>query len=51
MTINLATGYSTPPLGVSLYISSTVVNRDILFVTKGVLPFLAIQFRILVILI
>ncbi|MBN2428474.1 MAG: TRAP transporter large permease [Deltaproteobacteria bacterium] len=50
MTINLGIGYCTPPLGVSLYISSTVVDRDILFVTKAVLPFLAIQFVILLIL-
>lgn len=50
MTINLGIGYCTPPLGVSLYISSTVVDRDILFVTRAVLPFLAIQFVILLIL-
>jgi C4-dicarboxylate transporter DctM subunit len=50
MTINLGIGYCTPPLGVSLYITSTVVDRDILFVTKAVLPFLAIQFVILLIL-
>lgn len=50
MTINLGIGYCTPPLGVSLYISSTVVDRDLLFVSKAVLPFLAIQGAILVLL-
>lgn len=50
MTINLGIGYCTPPLGVSLYISSAVVDRDILFVTKAVLPFLAIQIAVLLLL-
>jgi tripartite ATP-independent transporter DctM subunit len=47
MTINLGIGYCTPPLGVSLYISGATVNRDIVYVTRAVLPFLAIQFVIL----
>lgn len=50
MTINLGIGYCTPPLGVSLYISSTVVDRDLLFVSRAVLPFLAIQTAILILL-
>lgn len=50
MTINLGIGYCTPPLGVSLYISGATVDRDLLFVTKSVLPFLAIQIVILLIL-
>ena len=41
MTINLGIGYCTPPLGVSLYISGAVVDRDLLYVSKAVLPFLA----------
>ncbi len=43
MTINLGIGYCTPPLGVSLYISGAVVDRDLLYVSRSVLPFLAIQ--------
>ncbi len=50
MTINLGIGYCTPPLGVSLYISGAVVDRDLLYVSKAVLPFLAIQIAILLIL-
>ncbi|MFA7535623.1 MAG: TRAP transporter large permease [Desulfuromonadales bacterium] len=50
MTINLGIGYCTPPLGVSLYISGAVVNRDLLYVTKAVLPFLLIQIAILLLL-
>ena len=50
MTINLGIGYCTPPLGVSLYISGATVNRDIVYVTRAVLPFLAIQIGILFIL-
>lgn len=50
MTINLGIGYCTPPLGVSLYISGATVDRDIVYVTKAVLPFLIIQIIILFIL-
>jgi len=50
MTINLGIGYCTPPLGVSLYISGATVNRDIVYVTRAVLPFLAIQIMILFVL-
>jgi tripartite ATP-independent transporter DctM subunit len=50
MTINLGIGYCTPPLGVSLYISGAAVDRDIVYVTRAVLPFLAIQILILLLL-
>ncbi len=50
MTINLGIGYCTPPLGVSLYISGATVDRDIVYVTRAVLPFLAIQIVILFVL-
>lgn len=50
MTINLGIGYCTPPLGVSLYISGAAVNRNLIYVSKAVLPFLLIQFGILLIL-
>lgn len=50
MTINLGIGYCTPPLGVSLYISGATVDRDILYVSKAVLPFLLIQIAILMVL-
>lgn len=50
MTINLGIGYCTPPLGVSLYISGATVDRDIVYVTKAVMPFLIIQILILFVL-
>lgn len=50
MTINLGIGYCTPPLGVSLYISGAIVNRDLVYVSKAVMPFLLIQVAILMIL-
>ncbi len=50
MTINLGIGYITPPLGVSLFITGAMVKRDIIYVTKAILPFLLIQIAILAIL-
>jgi len=40
MTVNLAIGYCTPPVGVSMYITGAMANKDIIYVTKAVLPFL-----------
>ncbi len=50
MTLNLGIGYCTPPLGVSLFISGAVANRNILYVSRAVLPFLLIQLAILLLL-
>ncbi|HMB15787.1 MAG TPA: TRAP transporter large permease [Pelovirga sp.] len=50
MTINLGIGYCTPPLGVSLYIAGATVNRDLVYVSKAVMPFLLIQMAILLLL-
>jgi tripartite ATP-independent transporter DctM subunit len=47
MTVNLAIGYCTPPVGVSLYITGAMVNKDIVWVTKACLPFLIIQIGVL----
>jgi C4-dicarboxylate transporter DctM subunit len=47
MTVNLAIGYCTPPVGVSLYIAGAVAKRDIIYVTKSVTPFLIIQISVL----
>ncbi|HXV19358.1 MAG TPA: TRAP transporter large permease [Desulfuromonadales bacterium] len=47
MTVNLGVGYCTPPLGVSLYIAQALVDRDILYVTRAVMPFLLIQLALL----
>ena len=47
MTVNLAIGYCTPPVGVSMYIVGAMANRNIIYVTKAVIPFLAIQIGVL----
>ena len=49
-TVNLAIGYCTPPMGVSLYITGALTNRDLIYVSKSVLPFLVIQIGVLMIL-
>ncbi len=38
--VNLELGYLTPPMGINLFVSSTVFNRSIVQVIKGVIPFL-----------
>ncbi len=50
MTINLGIGYVTPPMGVSLYITGAVANRDLIYVTRSVMPFILIQLAILILL-
>jgi tripartite ATP-independent transporter DctM subunit len=47
MTVNLAIGYCTPPMGVSLYITGAIANRDLIYVSKAVMPFIAIQIIVL----
>jgi C4-dicarboxylate transporter DctM subunit len=47
MTVNLAIGYCTPPMGVSLYITGAIGKRDLIFVSKAVIPFLIIQLFVL----
>ena len=47
MTVNLAIGYCTPPVGVSMYITGAMANKDIIYVTKAVMPFLIIQLAVL----
>ncbi len=47
MTVNLAIGYCTPPVGVSMYITGAMANKDIVFVSKAVMPFIIIQIIVL----
>jgi C4-dicarboxylate transporter DctM subunit len=47
MTVNLAIGYCTPPMGVSLYITGAMANKDLIYVTKSVMPFIVIQLIVL----
>ncbi|MCW7753744.1 TRAP transporter large permease [Desulfobotulus sp. H1] len=47
LTINLALGYCTPPVGVSLFITGSVARKNLLFMSKAVMPFLIIQIIVL----
>ena len=47
MTVNLAIGYCTPPMGVSLFITGSLANRDIIYVSRAIWPFLLIQIGVL----
>ncbi len=47
LTVNLAIGYCTPPMGVSLYITGAIANKDIIYVSKAVIPFMIIQIVVL----
>ena len=47
LTVNLAIGYCTPPMGVSLYITGAIADRDLIYVSRAVLPFIAIQLGVL----
>jgi C4-dicarboxylate transporter DctM subunit len=38
--VNLELGYLTPPMGINLFVSSTVFKRSIIQVIKAVIPFL-----------
>ncbi|MEC7986259.1 MAG: TRAP transporter large permease subunit [Myxococcota bacterium] len=38
--VNLELGYLTPPLGINLFVASTVLKRSVVDVMKSVLPFL-----------
>jgi tripartite ATP-independent transporter DctM subunit len=49
MTVNLAIGYCTPPMGVSLYITGAIANKDLVYVSRAVIPFLIIQYAVLAI--
>jgi C4-dicarboxylate transporter DctM subunit len=48
LTVNLAIGYCTPPMGVSLYITGAIANRDIIYVSRAVIPFIIIQLIVLI---
>jgi len=49
MTVNLAIGYCTPPMGVSLYITGAIANKDLIYVSRAVIPFIIIQMIVLAI--
>ena len=49
--VNLELGYLTPPMGINLFVASTVFERSILDVIRAVLPFLFLMLFCLVLII
>lgn len=47
LTVNLALGYCTPPVGVSLFITGSVAGKNLMYMSRAVMPFLAIQVLVL----
>ena len=49
--VNLELGYLTPPLGINLFVASTVFERPILDVIRSVLPFLLLMLFCLIVIV
>jgi C4-dicarboxylate transporter DctM subunit len=49
LTVNLAIGFCTPPLGVNIFVASQVSNVSIEKISKALLPFLAVMFVLLMV--
>jgi tripartite ATP-independent transporter DctM subunit len=47
MTLNLALGLFTPPVGTTLYISAAIADASIEAVSKALIPFFAVTFALL----
>ena len=45
--MNLSIGFLTPPVGMDLFIASYTFKKPIAKVVKGILPFIAVQFAVL----
>ena len=41
--VNLELGYLTPPMGINLFVASTVFDRPLLTVIRAVVPFLLLM--------
>ena len=44
---NLALGFLTPPIGMNLFIASYTFKKPVIKIVKSILPYLAVQFVIL----
>ena len=47
MVLNIVVGLLTPPLGVCLFVVSGVTGLDLSLIIRSVLPFLAVEFGVL----
>ena len=41
--VNLELGYLTPPMGINLFVASTVFKRPVVDIIRGVIPFFVIM--------
>jgi C4-dicarboxylate transporter DctM subunit len=44
MVVNLAIGFVTPPVGINLYVASSMTKIPVLTIARGALPFIAAFF-------
>jgi len=51
MTVNLMIGVLTPPVGLNLYVTSSVAGIDILRLSKAVIPFILIMLAIILVMV
>jgi len=49
LVVNLSIGVLTPPVGLNLYVTSSIAKIDLIRVSKAVIPFMLIIFAILII--
>ena len=43
MSVNLTVGLATPPMGLVLFVASTVSGEKVETIAKAILPFLAVE--------
>ena len=43
MAVNLTVGLATPPMGLVLFVASTVSGEKVEAISKAILPFLAVE--------
>lgn len=51
MTVNLMVGVLTPPVGMNLFVTSSIAKIDILRLSKAVIPFICILFALIVLMV
>lgn len=47
MSVNLTVGLATPPMGLVLFVASSVSGERVESIAKGILPFLAVEFAVI----
>ncbi len=47
MSVNLTVGLATPPMGLVLFVASSVANEKVETIAKAILPFLAVEILVI----